>query len=369
MIVHNPPQHVCRMNSKSTRSRTTAKSPAKRQTYWLGELFAGAGGMAWAAHSVKSNGSGFSHAWINDNDADACETFRHNLPIDPVDVHCKDVKKLKFKKLPKIDGLVFGFPCNDFSVVGDRQGISGKYGGLYQWGISALEEKKPLFFVAENVVGLSSSGNDLEVIESKMEKAGYILSREVYHFENYGVPQARRRIIIVGFRKNLDVTDFQHPEPTTLDEPITCREALRDIPKDAPNNERARQSKTVTERLKHIKPGENAFTADMPKELRLALKSRATISQIYKRLKPDEPSYTVTGSGGGGTHIYHWRENRALTNRERARLQSFPDNFEFLGGRESVRRQIGMAVPPEGAKHIFRAVLKTLKKHKIPSQC
>ena len=78
-----------------------------------------------------------------------------------------------------------------------------------------------------------------------------------------------------------------------------------------------------------------------------------------KRLDPDKPAYTVTGSGGGGTHIYHWEEPRALTNRERARLQTFPDTFEFLGSKESVRKQIGMAVPCEGARIIFEAILNS----------
>ena len=85
----------------------------------------------------------------------------------------------------------------------------------------------------------------------------------------------------------------------------------------------------------------------------------AKISQIYKRLDPDKPAYTVTGSGGGGTHIYHWEENRALTNRERARLQTFPDTYVFHGSKESVRKQIGMAVPCDGARIIFEAILKT----------
>lgn len=127
---------------------------------------------------------------------------------------------------------------------------------------------------------------------------------------------------------------------------------------DAPNHEFTRQSETVTKRLSYIKPGENAFTADIPKHLQLNI-SGAKISQIYKRLEPDKPSYTVTGSGGGGTHVYHWEEDRALTNRERARLQTFPDDFVFSGGRGSVRKQIGMAVPVEGAKIIFEAVLRS----------
>ena len=124
------------------------------------------------------------------------------------------------------------------------------------------------------------------------------------------------------------------------------------------NNELTKQSDMVVKRLNYIKPGENAFTANIPEEYQLKVKG-AKISQIYKRLDPEKPAYTVTGSGGGGTHIYHWSEPRALTNRERARLQTFPDDYEFKGSKESVRRQIGMAVPCQGARIIFEAVLKT----------
>ena len=88
------------------------------------------------------------------------------------------------------------------------------------------------------------------------------------------------------------------------------------------------------------------------------------LSMIYKRLDSNKPGYTVTGSGGGGTHIYHWNEPRALTNRERCRLQTFPDNFILFGSKESVRRQLGMAVPVEGAKIILKSILKTFSAKK-----
>lgn len=91
----------------------------------------------------------------------------------------------------------------------------------------------------------------------------------------------------------------------------------------------------------------------------LRLKTKTTISQLYKRLHPDKPAYTVIGSGGGGMRMYHYSENRALTNRERARLQTFPDDYIFCGGSESVRKQIGMAVPPAGATPIFEAILNS----------
>jgi DNA (cytosine-5)-methyltransferase 1 len=125
-----------------------------------------------------------------------------------------------------------------------------------------------------------------------------------------------------------------------------------------PTKEVTKQSKKVVERLKHIKPGENAWTASLPEHLKLNVKG-AKMSMIYKRLNPNKPSYTVTGSGGGGTHVYHWDEPRALTNRERARLQTFPDDFEFYGSKESVRRQIGMAVPVKGARIILESILMT----------
>lgn len=99
------------------------------------------------------------------------------------------------------------------------------------------------------------------------------------------------------------------------------------------------------------------WDVELPDDLKIHTKTK--ISTIYKRLDPEKPSYTVTGSGGGGTHIYHWEEARALTNRERARLQTFPDDYFFEGSKEQVRKQIGMAVPCEGAKLIFEAVLKT----------
>ena len=182
----------------------------------------------------------------------------------------------------------------------------------------------------------------------------------MYKFEEYGVPQARHRMIIVGIRKDLPY-EFKIPSTAPYrNVDVTCKTAIEQPPiaVDAPNNELTKQSARVVERLSYIKPGQNAFTADLPEHLKLKVKG-AKISQIYKRLDPEKPAYTVTGSGGGGTHIYHYSEPRALTNRERARLQTFPDDYIFEGSKESVRKQIGMAVPSKGAKIIFEAILNT----------
>ena len=326
----------------------------------VGELFAGAGGMALGASMAEYAGIRFRHVWATDNNRDACETFRFNFNHKGVNVIRKDVEELDFTRLAHIDGLIFGFPCNDFSVVGEKKGINGRFGGLYRYGVEALRLLKPKFFVAENVSGLTSvnKNNDFARILSDLknvsEDVRYDVYPKLYKFEEYGVPQRRHRVIIVGFRSDLGIS-FEPPEPS-CSVPVSVAEALEGIAEDAMNNERTSQNPRVVERLRYIKPGQNAFTADLPSHLRLNMRSGAMISQIYRRLVADEPAYTITGSGGGGTHVYHWEEDRALTNRERARLQTFPDGFIFHGSKESVRKQIGMAVPPTGARPIFEAV-------------
>lgn len=331
----------------------------------LGELFCGPGGLAYGAThaNIGNKDFGIVHRWANDYDRDTCDTYINNIcPDDPDSVICGDVRKLDIDTLGNIDALAFGFPCNDFSVVGEQKGFNGTYGPLYTYGVKVLNKYHPQWFLAENVGGLKSAneGKAFKKIQADLKAAGYRIYPHLYKFEDYGVPQARHRMIIVGIREDLPYV-YKVPSPELYkDVDNSCRTAIEapPIPPDAFNNELTKQSATVVERLKHIKPGQNAFTADLPEHLQLHVKG-AKISQIYKRLDPDKPAYTVTGSGGGGTHIYHYSEPRALTNRERARLQTFPDDYEFKGSKESVRKQIGMAVPCMGAKIIFEAVLKT----------
>lgn len=339
----------------------------------LGELFSGPGGLALGAFSttIKSKGSTFKvvHGWASDYDPDTQLTYTHNIcPDKPESFYLADVRKLDFNKLPKIDAFAYGFPCNDFSIVGEKKGFDGTFGPLYTYGLKVLNKHKPKFFIAENVGGMSSSneGRAFKKILSDLEKAGngYNLTVHLYKAEDYGVPQTRHRIIIVGIDKKLGLF-FKVPAPTTKGKPVTASQALRGIPKTAYNNELTKQSETVVERLTYIQPGENIWQTKLPKHLQLNVKG-AKLSQIYKRLHPNKPSYTITGSGGGGTHGYHWKEPRALTNRERARIQTFPDHFEFLGSKESVRKQIGMAVPVELSRVIVEAILKTFAGVKYP---
>ncbi|SCP99948.1 DNA cytosine methyltransferase [Anaerobium acetethylicum] len=331
----------------------------------LGELFCGPGGLALAATTAQIDDSEYKivHKWANDYDLDTCNTYRRNIcPDDPDSVLCGDVRKLNIEQLGDIDALAFGFPCNDFSLVGEQKGFDGTFGPLYTYGVKVLKRYQPLWFLAENVGGLRSAndGEAFKKIKKDLVDVGYKIYPNLYKFEEYGVPQARHRMIIIGIRKDLP---FEYKIPSTksyenID--VTSKTAIEEPPirTDALNNELTKQAAHVVERLTYIKPGQNAFTADIPEHLQLNVKG-AKISQIYKRLDPTKPAYTVTGSGGGGTHIYHYAEPRALTNRERARLQTFPDNYFFEGSKESVRKQIGMAVPSKGAKVIFEAILKT----------
>lgn len=332
--------------------------------YRLGELFCGPGGIALGAKNARlkynNNSYKIRSVWANDYDRDTCNTYVTNIG-EGCKVICEDVRKVQYDSLEPIDGLAFGFPCNDFSIVGEQKGIDGKYGPLYTYGVNALMHFKPMWFLAENVGGLSNAneGEAFKTILKKLFDAGYNITPHLYKFEHYGVPQARHRIIIIGIKKELKL--FYNVPLITTPAPISVREwfKMNPIKNGSPNGEFTKQSATVVERLKRIRPGQNAFTADLPKHLKLNVKG-AQISQIYKRLDPDKPSYTITGSGGGGTHVYHWEEHRALTNRERATLQTFPNDYKFMGSKESVRKQIGMAVPPKGVEIIFNALLMTM---------
>ncbi len=378
----------------------------------LGELFCGPGGLALGAGLAtpvcSDNGERFSisHIWGVDKDPATIESYRYNivkkyggvgLCIDAVQFCKKEITDHK-----RITALAFGFPCNDFSLVGKKMGVNGQYGELYKAGIEVIEKTDPFWFIAENVSGIHSvnQGEAFQKILRDLKAAGghgYNLTAHLYRFEEYGVPQYRHRFIIIGIRNDKRLI-FKVPAPTHglgRQSFFVVSKAFAEIGQNAPNAELTRQAPRIVQRLKFTPPWKNAWFLDelieMKPQKRLDILqqlpwfekefaglsdykicqliddtrlrcTKARMSHIYRRLDPDRPSYTVTGSGGGGTHVYHWQEHRALTNRERAKLQSFPDWFEFKGSKEDVRKQIGMAVPPIGAKIIFEAILKTFAK-------
>lgn len=339
----------------------------KKHTFKMGELFCGPGGLASGAINAKSDNGLFcvQHAWANDYDFDTCKTYIKNIcPDDPDSVHCGDVRELDISTLGEIDAFCYGFPCNSFSNVGKHKGFANeKFGQLYWYGIEVLKEYHPQWFVAENVSGIRSAGSgDFKIILDDMKAAGYKLTVNLYKAEEYGIPQTRHRVIIVGIRDDIPV-EFHVPDPNQYAMcDISSRTALSDIPVNAPNNEIRKLTKGVVKRLSFIRPGENIWQAEdrlgdeFPEELKIHTKTK--ISQIYRKLDPDKPAYTVTAAGGGGTFMYHWTD-RELTNRERARIQTFPDDYEFIGNYSSVRKQIGMAVPCRLSNIVITAILNS----------
>lgn len=337
------------------------------KSFKLGELFCGPGGLACGALRATSSDGYFrvKHAWANDYDRDTCITYIVNIcPEAPDTVYGGDVRNLPITKLGPIDAFAYGFPCNSFSNVGEHKGFENeKYGQLYWYGVEVLRHYRPKWFIAENVSGIRSAGsNDFKTILKDLRESGYTLTVNLYKAEQYGVPQTRHRVIIVGIRNDLPVK-FHVPDPSIYaGRDISAGTALANIPASAPNNEVRKLNENVVRRLSLIQPGENIWQAEerlgdaFPDELKIRTKTK--ISQIYRKLDPAKPAYTVTAAGGGGTFMYHWTD-RELTNRERARIQTFPDDFKFIGKYSSVRKQIGMAVPCQLAEIVTTAILNS----------
>ncbi len=352
----------------------SAPSPAKpltqRRAYAAVSMFSGCGGMDLGAELTGK----VKVVCAVDNDHWAVETYRRNFGDYVVET---DIYATNPVGIP-CDILLAGPPCQDFSTLWNHDGLKGKRGNLFQEVARYLAVLQPPAFVMENVLGLLSANHGQAWTQvrralrapaqffGEAEGPRYLLRVECVDMADLGVPQNRERIIIIGVRSDLGIAPPAVPLPYK-GRHRTVHEALDDTPMPPPgqaNHDIGFDSRDVVERLKLIPPGKN-YTA-VPHGHPLAVKG--LISHVYKRLDPDRPSYTVIASGGGGSHGYHHSEPRRLSNRERARLQSFPDDFIFVGppARDksseyvAVRRQIGNAVPPLGAEIIVGAVADAL---------
>lgn len=320
-------------------------------------LFSGCGGMDLGFLMAKHPKFKYEIVWANDIDKNACETYRKNVgEIDEGDIWETDLKTL-----PAADVIIGGFPCQDFSILrggGEkRAGYNTKRGLLYTKFVEAVSVKLPIFFVAENVKGLltANGGWAIKKIKRDFEKVdhvGYNVTYKLVNFADFGVPQKRERVIIVGIRNDIQ-TAFYFPEPSHRGSHIAAKKALEGVEKVKFNNEAMKINPSTKRMLEQIPSGGNYKS--IPK-----FKDNNWMSLIYKRLHPDKPSPTIVACGGGGTWGYHFKEPRPLTNRERARIQSFPDDFEFCGTPTEVRRQIGNAVPPLGIKPVAEQLMKTI---------
>ena len=277
----------------------------------------------------------------------------------------ENIQKELLKYKPKeYDVFLGGFPCVTFSVVGKQEGLKNdKDGQLYESFAKYVERLQPKVFIAENVKGILSAnkGEAVKIIKKRFELDGYKLKIFLVNFADFGVPQLRERVLFIGIRNDIK-TEFIPPEFTHKNNHITAKKAFKDLPKNCIHTQHLKVSDKVVERLKLIPQGKNFKAVE-----NTPYAVKGLMSNIYKRLHEDEPAYTVIASGGGGTWGYHFKEHRPLTNRERARLQSFPDDYNFQGSTTEVRRQIGNAVPPVGI-YPFAERIACLLKGETP-QC
>ena len=230
------------------------------------------------------------------------------------------------------DVVIGGFPCQDISINGKMLGISGKRSSLYTYIVEAVKKIRPKVFVAENVGGLllKKNAGSFEKIMEDFNALGYDVGYQLYHAEEYGVPQTRDRIFIVGTRQGLP--EFVPPMPTES-APITAKVAMEDL-------ENMEEDKEIS----HIW-------------------SKANVSgeQGNRKMLADRPGYTIRAECHGNIQ-FHYSLPRRISMREAARIQSFPDSFVFPCGLRETERQIGNAVPPVLGWHMANAVKNVLQR-------
>ena len=319
-------------------------------------LFSGCGGLDLGFEQV----GGYRTVWANDFKHEACESFRRHFGDVIVEGDVEAIDPYHDQTIPDCDLILGGFPCQDFSIIWKQPGLDGTRGNLYKSFLRFVDAKKPLAFVAENVKGILTA-NGRRAIKQIIEdfqniEPGYVVIPHLYNFADYGVPEFRERVLIVGIRSDTGF-DFHHPRPTHgvgegLIPYVTVGEAFQGV-EDVPYNNEHLNIKARTAHVISLIPEGGNFT-DIPVDSPYYV--HGMISHVYRRIHRNEPSKTIIAQGGGGTWGYHYPENRPLTNRERARIQSFPDDFVFVGNTTEVRRQIGNAVPPVGVHAVAQAL-------------
>lgn len=287
-------------------------------------LFSGAGGL-----DLGFKMAGHEIIWANDLYRDAVATYRLNLGDHIV---CEDISKIDEKDIPDCDIIIGGFPCQGFSVANTKRHEGDERNALYKQLIRMIEAKKPKFFLAENVKGITNlaKGKVFEMILKDFSQMGYVVKYKILNVADYGVLQTRQRVIIVGVRNDVDF-EYNFPKPTHSKESkdglpkwVSVSEALAPISDpDSPND-------MLNHEYSKYKLNFNGYLG-------------------HRQLDPDKPAPTVTARGdnkGGVVILPHPNGERRMSCRELAAVQSFPLTYKFCGTRSSVYRQIGNAVPP-----------------------
>lgn len=293
-------------------------------------LFSGAGGL-----DLGFMRAGHEIVWANDLYGDAVETYRANLGDHIV---CRDIAEVPSDEIPSCDIVVGGFPCQGFSVANVKRHEGDSRNKLYLQLLRVIRDRQPKFFVAENVKGLLhfAKGKVFEKILDDMRSLGYRVKSRLFNVADYGVPQRRERVIIVGVREDIDFS-YEFPSPTHERNGRDGRAkwvgigaALADLPDpDTPN--------------------------DVPNHLYSRYKLNFNGYIGHRPLDPEMPAPTVTARGddkGGVVILPHPNGRRRMSGRELATVQGFPRDFAFHGPLSSVYRQIGNAVPPPFAQAI-----------------
>ena len=321
------------------------------------DLFCGSGGF-----SLGFEQAGYKQLFSNEIEKSFSETYTHNFPKHKLIID--DIKKITEEKIDsiigssKVDIIIGGPPCQGFSMAGNigRKFLIDPRNKLFLEFYRIVNFLKPKIFIIENVERLfiHNKGETIKEINRKFNSIGYKISNKIINTYEYGIPQKRRRLFILGTLGNKKL-DF----PKSIKKRMTIYDAIEDLPKIESgqaalfpsNHESMKHTQQMLNKMKYIKDGGNRM--DIP----LKIRPTSGDSRKYIRYKSTEPSFAVTGDM---RKIFHYTQNRALTVRELARIQTFPDDFVFKGNKISQQLQVGNAVPPLLAKKIANHIKKYL---------
>ena len=352
-------------------------------------LFSGGGGL-----DLGFKNTGYDILWAIDNNQIAVNSYKANVGGHII---CADINDIDAKKIPHADVVIGGPPCQSFSLAGNRNTEDARGQLVWQY-IKIISEVRPKAFVFENVTGLLSAKNSkgekiVLLLQDAFRKIGYGISMKVLNAADYGIPQRRRRVVIVGLKGQ---KQFSFPQQTHnetgengLKKYVSVEEALGDLPDatdsenfpikypNVPKTEYQRKMRgtenTVTEQympqmseldkyiISHVKPGGNYMDipSDVKSERIKRLQREGGHTTCYGRLMPNKPSYTINtyfNRPNVGCNI-HYEKDRLITVREALRLQSFPDSYKIVSTSKQGRNMIvGNAVPPLLAEVIANAL-------------
>ena len=286
-------------------------------------LFSGAGGL-----DLGFIQAGHTIVWANDVFSDAVATYKHNIGNHIIE---RDIHEIDSTEIPDCDMIIGGFPCQGFSVANVKRHSEDERNTLYKELLRVIKDKKPRFFLAENVKGILSldNGKVFSMILQDFFEAGYNVTYQVLNSADFGVPQKRERVIIVGVRKDLPFL-FEFPSPSHSEN----------------GNENTERWVSVGECMSLIPDPDKPN--DLPNHTYSKYKLNFNGYIGHRPLNPDKPAPTVTARGdnkGGVVILPHPNSTRRMTCRELAAVQSFPLDYFFCGTNSSIYRQIGNAVP------------------------